>query len=298
MTPSTDPMRVAFLGLGVMGAGMARRLVETGFTVAVYNRTAAKAAPLVEAGARLAATPADAARGASVVIAMVADDAASRELWLGDDRALAGCAPGAVLVEASTVSPDWIATLDEAARAAGCLLIDAPVTGSRAQAADGQLQFLVGGAGEALETARPVLAAMSRAILHVGPIGSGALLKLANNFLCGVQAAALAECLTFIERAGLDRDVALRVLGEGAPGSPLVRTLSGRMVERDYAPNFHLELMAKDLAYAGDAARRLGVALHTAAAARGRFTDAIDAGLGARDFSAVVEPIRGAADGR
>jgi 3-hydroxyisobutyrate dehydrogenase len=295
---TTSRAPVAFLGLGVMGAGMARRLVDVGFPVAVYNRTPEKAAPIVEAGARLAASPRDAARDAAVIVSMVADDAASRGLWLGDDGALAAAAPGTVLVEASTVSPQWIAELAVAAEQANCRLLDAPVTGSRTHAAEGQLLFLVGGADDALETARPVLAAMSRGVVHVGPLGSGALLKLANNFLCGVQAAALAECVTFVERAGLDRDVALRVLSEGAPGSPLVRALSARMADGDYAPHFHLELMAKDLAYAGDAARRVGVALHTAAAARGRFTDAVEAGLGGRDFSAVVEPIRGERAGR
>ena len=295
-TTSRSP--VAFLGLGVMGAGMARRLLDVGFPVAVYNRTAAKAAPLVDAGARLADSPRDAARGAAVIVSMVADDAASRGLWLGADGALAGATPGTVLVEASTVSPHWIAELAAAAERANCALLDAPVTGSRTHAAEGQLLFLVGGADDALAIARPVLAAMSRGVVHVGRSGSGALLKLANNFLCGVQAAALAECVTFVERAGLDRDVALRVLSEGAPGSPLVRALSARMADGDYTPHFHLELMAKDLAYAGDAARRLGVALHTAAAARGRFTNAVDAGLGGRDFSAVVEPIRGERTGR
>lgn len=288
-----DPAPVALLGLGLMGAGMARRLLAAGFPVAVYNRTAAKAAPLAAAGARAAATPRDAAAGAAVVVAMVADDAASRALWLGDDGALAGAAADAVLVESSTLTPEWIAELAAAASARGCALLDAPVTGSRAQAEAGELNFLVGGDAAALDRARPALAAMSRSVVHVGPTGSGALLKLVNNFLSGVQAASLAEAIAIVERAGLDRDTALAVLTNGAPGSPIVKTLAARMTARDYAPNFHLSLMAKDLAYAERAAARHGVTLASAAAARAAFARAETAGLGERDFSAVVEPLRG-----
>jgi 3-hydroxyisobutyrate dehydrogenase len=309
-TPQPDPQptaqatshsaarpKVAVLGLGLMGSGMAHRLVAAGFpvavyNVAVYNRTAEKAAPLVAAGACLAATPRDAAAGAAIVVAMVADDAASRTLWLGKDGALAGAARGTVLIESSTVTPEWIAELAEAASRHRCALIDAPVTGSRAQAAAGELTFLVGGDAATLETARPALAAMGRSVVHVGPTGSGALLKLVNNFLCGVQAASLAEGLALVERAGLDRDTALAVLTNGAPGSPLVKTLSARMAARDYTPNFHLSLMAKDLAYAARAGERHGVRLTSAVTARVAFDRAAAAGLGERDFSAVVEPLR------
>ncbi len=295
--PSAPPHgrpRVALLGLGLMGAGMARRLLDAGFPLAVYNRSVEKAAPLVADGARLALTPRDAATGAALVVAMVADDAASRAVWLGAEGALAGTLPGAVLVESSTVSPEWIAELAESAQRRGCALIDAPVTGSRTHAAAGELNFLVGGAADAVEHALPALQVMGKSIVHVGPTGSGALLKLVNNFLCGVQAASLAEALTLVERAGLDRDTALGVLTNGAPGSPLVRTLSARMVAHDYTPNFHLSLMAKDLAYAARAAERHGVSLPSAATARATFDRAVDAGLGDEDFSAVGEPLRAA----
>jgi 3-hydroxyisobutyrate dehydrogenase len=278
-----------------MGSGMARNLLGAGFPLAVYNRTAEKAAPLVEAGARLARTPREAAAGAALVIAMVADDAASRALWLGadgGDGALAAAAPGTVLVESSTVTPEWIAELAAEAERRGCALLDAPVTGSRAQAAAGELNFLVGGDAAVLERARPALAAMGRSVVHVGPTGSGALLKLVNNFLTGAQVAALAEGLALVERAGLDRDTALAVLTNGAPGSPAVKTMSARMTARDYTPNFHLSLMAKDLAYAERAGERHGVRLTTAATARAAFDRAAAAGLGDADFSAVVEPLR------
>src|SRR5262249_9983215 len=203
--------------------------------------------------------PRDAADGAEVIISMVADDAAARDVWLGRRGALDGASAGTIMIESSTVTTEWIRELATAAEAKGCEVLDAPVTGSRARAASGELNFLVGGSETALEKARPVLAAMSRSIVHVGPTGSGSLLKLINNFMCGVQAASLAESLALIERAGLDRDVATQVLANGAPGSPLVKTLLGRMIARDYTPNFHLSLMAKDLDYASKEADRQGV---------------------------------------
>src|SRR4029077_12014015 len=140
--------------------------------------------------------------------------------------------------------------------------------------------------------ARPILAAMSKNIHHVGPTGSGALLKLINNFLCGVQAASLAEALALIERSDLDRNKALEVLGQGTPGSPLVKTVLPRMTGRDYTPNFLLPLMAKDLAYSLQEAERRGVPLAMVAAALDIFKQALAAGLGDKDFSAVVESLR------
>jgi len=283
---------VAILGLGTMGGGMAANLLKAGFSLAVYNRTAAKAEALVSAGARLAPTPADAAKGASVIISMLADDAASREIWLGKDGALAAAGKGAVLIESSTVSPAWIAELAGLAAQHGVEFLDAPVTGSRMQAAGAQLSFLVGGSDAALEAVTPVLKAMSKEVLHLGPVGSGAKLKLINNFLCGVQIASLAEGLAWIERSGLDREKALSFLKTGAPGSPLLGAISTRMVDHNYAVNFLLKLMAKDLQYAQNEAERCNVDLTTAQTARGLFEVAIAKGLGDADMSSVIEPLR------
>jgi 3-hydroxyisobutyrate dehydrogenase len=223
---------------------------------------------------------------------MVADDAASRDVWLGGRGALGAAAAGAVFVESSTLTPEWVTELATEAAARGCALLDAPVTGSKSQASSGELLFLVGGDAAALERARPAFAAMGRGVVHVGPTGSGALLKLVNNFLCGVQAASLAEALALVERAGLDRDKAVDVLTNGAPGSPLIKTLAARMTARAYTPSFQLSLMAKDLTYARRAAARHDVSLTTAAAALAAFERAKAAGLGEHDVSAVVEPLR------
>jgi 3-hydroxyisobutyrate dehydrogenase len=289
---------VALLGLGTMGAGMAANLLKAGFPLAVYNRSGAKAEAFAAQGARVAESPADAARGASVILSMLADDAASRAVWLGSDGALAAAGNGAVLVESSTVSPVWIAELAKAAEERGLSFLDAPVTGSRAQAAGGQLSFLVGGPAEALATARPVLEAMSKEIAHLGPVGSGAKLKLINNFLCGVQIASLAEGMVWLERSGLDREQALTFLKNGAAGSPLLAGLSARMASRDYTVNFLLKLMSKDLKYAGEAAAESGVDLTTAANARALFEQAVMLGYAEKDMSAVVEPLRAKGQGQ
>jgi 3-hydroxyisobutyrate dehydrogenase len=284
---------IAFLGLGTMGGGMAGRLLDTGFDVTVWNRRRDRADALGARGARVADSPRAAASGAELVIGMIADDAASRGVWLGADGAIAGAARGTVLIESSTLSPAWITELASQAASAGCELLDAPVTGSRTHAASGDLLFLVGGSIAALERARPALAAMgSRGTVHLGPTGSGARMKLINNFVCGAQAAALAEAIALIERLGLDPAAAFPVLSDGAPGSPLVKGVGARMLKHDYAVNFALALMHKDLTYAMAEGARAGVPLRTAETARALFSDAIAAKLDDADFAAVVEPLR------
>lgn len=285
-------MSVAILGLGTMGSGMATNLLKAGVSLTVYNRTQAKAQTFADKGARIAATPADAAKGASIVLSILADDVASRDAWLGKDGALAAVESGAILIESSTVSPAWIAELAAQAQQRGIELLDAPVTGSRVQAAEGQLTFLVGGSAAALERVTPIMKAMSKQITHLGPVGSGAKMKLINNFICAVQVASLAEGLVWIERSGLDRDKALTVLKNGAPGSPILSALSTRMVNHDYAVNFLLRLLSKDLLYAKNEAAACEVDLKTAEAARSLVEDAIQQGYGEQDMSAVIEPIR------
>jgi 3-hydroxyisobutyrate dehydrogenase len=287
-----DKTRVAVLGLGIMGSGMASTLLRKGFDVIVYNRTPQKAQALRSLGASVAQTPAEAAKGAAFVISMLADDAAARAVWLGSDGALAGAAPGTVLIECSTISVQWAREFAAAAKTRGCEMLDAPVTGTKPHAAAGELLFLVGGSEETLARARPVLAAMSRDVIHLGPVGSGALIKLINNFVSGVQAVALAEALALIERTDLDTAKALAVLTEGAPGSPLVKTLSKRMTASDFTPNFVLKLMTKDLTYAIEEAKSHSMSLATATAAVDVMRNAIAAGLGDKDFSAVIELLR------
>ena len=274
-----------------MGLGMAHRLLGAGFPLAVFNRTQEKAATLVVEGAKVAGNPAEAAKGAEIIVSMVADDSASRAVWLGWHGALAGVARGALLIECSTLTPECISELAKAAAKRGCELLDAPVTGTKIHAASGELCFLVGGSAQGLERALPALKVMGRAVVHVGPGGSGALLKLINNFLCGVQAAALSEALAVIQKGGLDREKALGVLMNGAPGSPLMKTLLSRINANDYTPNFRLSLMVKDLDYSLKEGERHGISLAMVASALKAFKEAEAAGHGAKDFAAVVEPL-------
>jgi 3-hydroxyisobutyrate dehydrogenase len=271
---------------------MARNLRKAGFPLTVYNRTREKAERLVETGAQVADTAALAVAGATVVLSMLADDDASRESWLGPSGALAAMQAGSVVVECGTVSPDWINHLHQEAAARGLQMMDAPVTGSRTQAHAGELTFLVGADATTLERVRPVLESMSKAVINVGPVGSGALLKLINNFLCGVQAASFAEALAWIERTSLDRAQALQFLNGGAAGSNIFKAMSERMTARTYEVNFLLRLMEKDLRYAQHAAAAKEIELTTAACSRTLFEQAEAEGYGERDMAAIVEVLR------
>ena len=276
-----------------MGAGMAGRVLTAGFPLAVYNRNPEKTAPFAKAGAFVARTPRDAAARADIIISMLADDNASRAVWLDKDTgALAAAAPGTWLVESSTASVQWIHELAVAAKQRQCELLDAPVTGSKPQAAAGELLFLVGGSAEALAAVRPILVVMSRDVLHLGPLGSGATLKLVNNFLCGVQAASLAEAMALLNASGLDKEKSIAVLTAGAPGSPLLKILTTRAAANDFTPNFALRLMAKDLTYAREEGARRGIAMNTATPAITDFEKAIAAGYGDKDFSAVIPALQ------
>jgi 3-hydroxyisobutyrate dehydrogenase len=285
--------KTAILGLGVMGAGMAANLLKAHVPLTVWNRTRARAEPFAARGARVAASPREAARGAEVVVAMVGDDAASREVWLGEAGALAAVDRGAVLVECSTLSADWVRELAAAAAARGAALLDAPVGGSKDAAEEGRLVLFVGGEAAALERARPVLEPISQRIVHLGPSGSGAMMKLVNNLMAAVQAAALAEGLVLAERAGLDMTKVVPALINGGPGSPVVKGKAARMANRDYADTqFALRWMHKDTTYALRAADAHGVPMPVLAAAREVYRAARSLGHDEDDFSAVVEAVR------
>ncbi|HKV81198.1 MAG TPA: NAD(P)-dependent oxidoreductase [Candidatus Sulfotelmatobacter sp.] len=281
--------RVAVLGLGIMGGGMANRLLSMGFSVSVYNRSPEKAARLGDAGAFVAATPREAAARSEMVIAMVADDAASRDIWLGNDGALAGAVTGSLLLESSTLSVGWVKELNRAAAAKGCEFLDAPVTGTKPHAAKGELFFMVGGSSIGFSRAVEILSALGREVLHLGPTGSGALIKLINNFVCGVEAAAFAEAMVLVSAGGLDREKCITVLGNSALASPLIKRMLISMESNDFTPNFPLKLMTKDIGYAIKEAETNGVQLETAVPALEAFRRAVESGLGEQDFSAVVK---------
>jgi 3-hydroxyisobutyrate dehydrogenase len=280
---------VAILGLGIMGSGMARRLLSADFSLAVYNRNRKKCLPFAAEGAFVAASPREAASRSRIILSMVADDAASRDVWLGELGALSGASPSSVLIESSTLSLAWVTNLAASASERGCHFLDAPVTGTKPHAASGELLFLVGGAAEGLDAARPVFSVLGRDVIHLGPTGSGTLMKLVNNFLCGVQAASFAEALSLIDAGRLDRAKAMSILNGGAPGSGILNRMAERVAADDFTPSFALRWMAKDLAYAIDSAFSEGVSLPLATAALSVFQQAIATGYGDEDFSAVTK---------
>jgi 3-hydroxyisobutyrate dehydrogenase-like beta-hydroxyacid dehydrogenase len=241
--------RVAVLGTGRMGSAMAERLASQGVPVVVYNRTPDRAAALAERiGATVAATPAEAAARADVVISMVADDDAVRALYLGPDGAVAGLHAGAIAVDMSTVMPDTIRAIAPEIAARGAGVIDAPVSGSVASTLAGQLTIMVGGDAADLERARPILERLAHRIFHLGPLGSGAVMKLAVNTVIYGLNGAVAEGLVLAERNGIDRAQAYDVIAASAAGAPFLGYKRTAFVEPAAAPvAFALELADKDL---------------------------------------------------
>ncbi len=285
---------IALVGLGIMGNGMGQNLIKAEYPLTVYNRTQAKAEELANAGATVATTPRAAAQHADVVISIVANDDASRAVWLGTDGVLAGARPNTLLIESSTLSPAWIRELAGLAEAKQCQLIDAPVGGSKPQAEGGQLIFFVGGKRADLERAAAIFAVLGQRVNYLGPIGSGATMKLVNNLMGGIQVAALGEALALAEAAGLNLEQVADLLANGAPGSPIVKTKAPSMVAHDYPTNFALRWMYKDLSYALAEGESHQLALATVAAARNLYQQGIDRGLADDDFAAVAETVRAA----
>ncbi len=278
---------VAFVGLGAMGSRIAANLLQAGFTLKVYNRDRAKTASLAAKGAAVADSPAAAAQGAAFVVSIVADDAASRAVMLGEKGVLAGAAKGTVVIDSSTNSPALARELGAAAAAKQIAYLDAPVSGSLAQAQGKELVFLVGGDRAAFDQAQPLFAAMGRLARRIGGPGHGATLKLINNMLSATLTAALAEAAIAAEAAGLDRDVTVEILGEGAAGCRLTKTKLPKMLKRDFAPQFQIALMDKDVRYFLDMAQALDRPTPVAALVRSQYQAARRNALGKLDTAAV-----------
>jgi 3-hydroxyisobutyrate dehydrogenase len=251
---------IAVLGLGRMGQGIAICLLRRGYRVLVWNRTRAKVAGLLDAGAIWAESPAAAAREATVVIAMVADDIASEAVWLGTEGALSQMAAGSFVIECSTLSAGHVKRLAAAALERGLIYIDCPVTGLPESAASGQLTLLVGAEQEDLERVGPILRSISGVIRHFGPVGTGTAYKLMINLMGAVQIAALAEGLALAERLGLDREVVIAAVENSAAASPQVVRYARRMAERTFSdhPAFTLGLRLKDATYGVSLAKSTG----------------------------------------
>ncbi len=254
--------RVAFIGLGRMGFGMARRLLDAGHELRVFNRTAARADGLIRRGAVRCATPREACAGADAIVSMVTDDQASRAIWRGATGALAAqCAPGALAIECSTLSYDWVLDLGADAARRGLRYLDAPVTGLPESAASGELTLLVGADLENLDAARPLLATLSKRIVHFGGVGTGTAYKLLVNMLGAVQIASAAETMAIAERIGLDLNTVAGALATGQAASPQVIRNTRRIADGHHEEDiiFTPQLRLKDIEYGLALARRFSI---------------------------------------
>jgi len=240
---------VAFIGLGAMGSRMAMNLHAAGHELRVFNRNKEKTKPFAEKGIKVFDSPAAAVKGAEFVCSIVSDDIATREVMLGAGGIVGAAAAGTIILDSSTNTPAMSREVAKAAAAKGVVYLDAPVSGSLAQAQGKELVFLVGGDKAAFDKAKPLMDAMGKMVRRIGDSGAGATLKLINNMMSATLTAAVAEAVQMAEAANLDRDAALEVLGEGAAGSRILKTKLPKMFKRDFSPQFQLELMEKDLRY-------------------------------------------------
>ncbi|MEM9492556.1 MAG: NAD(P)-dependent oxidoreductase, partial [Myxococcota bacterium] len=271
--------KIAVLGLGAMGARMARRLVDAGHSVVVYNRSRQRADELVAAGATWGETPRAAADGADLVMSMVTDDDAARAIWLHPETGAVGALrAGMIAIESSTVTPAWVAELGRAVSATGAALIDAPVAGSRPQAEAGQLIYLVGGEAATVDSVRPVLGVMGSAVHHIGALGAGTVIKLVVNAFFGVQVAALSELLGMAAKSGIAVDRAVETLSQMPITSPALKGIGGLIAAGTFAPMFPIDLVEKDFGYAVAAAAAVGAEVPATDATRAIYARAQQAG--------------------
>jgi 3-hydroxyisobutyrate dehydrogenase len=253
--------RVGFVGLGIMGQGMARNLLKAGFAVRVWNRTASKAEPLVAEGAEAGSSPADVAAHCDIVVTCVSDTPDVEAVMLGDEGIIHGAKRGSLVIDCSTISPQ--ATREIAAKLSekGIRLIDAPVSGGSEGAAKGTLTIMVGGAEEDFQQALPVLQAMGKTITHIGEVGSGQVVKLVNQVLVVGNCLAMCEALLLAQAGGVDLQKTFNAISQGAAGSWMFTNRAPQIMRRDWRPGFTIALQQKDLRLVLDAADELGVPL-------------------------------------
>ena len=291
-------MRVAFLGLGIMGSRMAANVAAAGFELTVWNRTAEKAERFCEehTGVRCASTPADAATEAEIAITMVVDGAQVESVLLDPDHGAAlGARPGTLFVDCSTIGP--AATRELAGRLGEheVALVDAPVTGSSPRAEDGTLTIMVGGTDGEFERARPLLEAMGEVIVHAGPLGHGQLVKLINNAVAATNAATLGQALTVAAKTGVDLNALTEVMAAGSGASTMLSLKAKPMREHDYSTLFKLSHMLKDVRLCLDESEAAGAPFPFAALTREILATAAAGGYGDADFAALIEALEAAA---
>ena len=284
--------RIGFLGLGTMGAAMAANLARAGFSVTAWNRSPGRAPELDDLGVERATNPADVGGIADIVVVCVSDTPDVEDVLFGSHGLAEGARRGSLVVDCSTISPS--ATRDFAARLAEHRvdLVDAPVSGGSEGAQKGTLTIFCGGTADAVERARPILAAMGRTITHVGPSGSGQAVKAVNQVILAGTYLGVAEGIVLAIKAGLDVDQVVEALGGGAAQSWVLANRSGRMLANDYPLGFKVALHRKDLGIALALAREMGAELPVTDLAANLETELIAAGHGEDDMSALARVIR------
>ena len=286
------PLRVGFIGLGIMGSRMAANLVRAGHDLAVFNRTRERAeAWAAEHGGAVAASPAEAAAGRDLVVSMVVDAPQVEEVLLGARGAAAGAPPGTLCVDMSTIGSSAARRIGAALGERGLRFMDAPVTGSSPKAADGTLTIMAGGSEEDLAGAMPLFSAMGEVVVHAGPVGHGQAIKVINNAVAAANTSTAAQALLAGAAAGVDLDALERVLGAGSGGSAMLALKAGPMRAHDYATLFKLEHMLKDVDLALAQAGEAGVPFAAAEAVREVLAEAAAAGHGEDDFAALLEAL-------
>jgi 3-hydroxyisobutyrate dehydrogenase len=287
--------KIAFLGAGMMGQPMIQNFLRGGHQVTVYNRSLAKAEPLMAFGARLAETPGDAANDADLIVSSLANDEASKAAWNGSAGVLkATLKPGAYAIEASTLSLDWIAELNELALARGLRFLDCPVAGRPDVAEAGQLKIFAGGSAADVDAVRPVLASIGKSVVHFGPVGSGITFKLIYNVMGTIQVAACAEGMFACEAAGIDLGAAAEGFSTGATGSPHVARHARYMAENshEHPVQFSGRMRIKDLDYGIRLIEAVGAQSAIGHATRNVFSQMVEHDMGDLNDSELIDTLR------
>ncbi len=253
------PERIGFIGLGIMGQGMARNLLKAGFPLTVWNRTPARTRALEAEGAGVAPTPADLARQSDIIITCVSDTADVKSVILGDNGVSTGARPESLVIDMSTISPHATRDIAAALYETSVFMLDAPISGGSEGAERGTLSIMVGGEAEYVARAMPCFEAMGKSITHVGALGAGQAVKLVNQILVVTTMLGVSEALLFAEASGLDLEKTLAAVTQGAAGSWMLSNRGPQVIERDWRPGFTIDLQQKDLRLVLEAADQMGV---------------------------------------
>jgi len=281
--------KIGFIGLGTMGAPMAANLLKAGYEVTVYNRTASKCAPLVNQGAKQAASPKEAAASNDIVITMVSNDQSIEAVYDGSEGVLSGLKSGAIVIDCSTISPALVKQTAAKVQEREGSFLDAPVTGSSPAAIDGTLVFMIGGDADTLEKSRDLFEVMGKKILYMGPNGSGAVAKIAHNTIVGINNLALAEGFAIAAKSGLPVDSFLELVQLGSAGSKAAELKGRKIIEHDFTNQFSLALMLKDLKLASSLTDNSGIPAPMLNLAKSLFQAGQTEGYGDEDLSSVVK---------